>query len=128
MHFLCFFLEVPPIIKEIRTTCKSDKAILSCEVVSGKPAPNIIWTKDGHVIQNSTKSTYIIESMKGKHAGTYHCTAANEAGKDSSSVSVRCKQVSSNNASRSDFNCITFLSTLFCSVLTSRFAQPSVQW
>ena len=58
---------------------KSSHLKLICEA-SGKPSPNITWTKDGSDSVLHTGSTWNLTNISSDDAGTYRCTADNGAG------------------------------------------------
>ena len=91
--FSLTFVSVPPTI-----THRSNKTIdveegvnvtLHCDAI-GDPTPSVVWVKDDKTLQNSTStSTLQISRIELRDAGTYVCTAANQAGSTSYSVQVR---------------------------------------
>nr|XP_058971305.1 neural cell adhesion molecule 1-B-like isoform X2 [Pocillopora verrucosa] len=84
---------IPPTI-----THRSNKTIdveegvnvtLHCDAI-GDPTPSVLWVKDGKTLQNGTSTpTLQIPRIELRDAGTYVCTAANQAGSTSYSVQVR---------------------------------------
>lgn len=56
--------------------------------VSGLPDPELVWTKDGVVIE-SKGSRLIINGTKKADSGVYECTATNLAGSRSERSSVK---------------------------------------
>ena len=68
---------------------------LICEA-SGKPEPNINWTKDGSDSVLHTGSTWNLTNISSDDAGTYRCTAYNGAGNavhHTMAVIVDCKGI-----------------------------------
>uniref|UniRef100_A0A8D8RUI3 Hemicentin-1 n=1 Tax=Cacopsylla melanoneura TaxID=428564 RepID=A0A8D8RUI3_9HEMI len=66
---------------------KSEDLVISCFVLGGIPAPNLVWKKDGQIITQLKQDPYfkneldlhIIEAEK-TDAGVYECQATNEVG------------------------------------------------
>ena len=54
---------------------QGEQAIISCNVITGDPRPNITWTKDLHVISHSL--TVVIDNVSISDGGTYDVTANN---------------------------------------------------
>ena len=52
-----------------------EKAIISCNAITGDPRPNITWTKDSHVISHNL--TLVIDDVSISDGGTYNVTADN---------------------------------------------------
>ncbi|CAH3154297.1 unnamed protein product, partial [Pocillopora meandrina] len=84
---------IPPTI-----THRSNKTIdveegvnvtLHCDAI-GDPTPSVVWVKDDKTLQNGTSTpTLQIPRIELRDAGTYVCTAANQAGSAKYSVQVR---------------------------------------
>ena len=70
----------------------------------GDPTPSVLWVKDGKTLQNGTSTPSLqILGIELRDAGTYVCTAANQAGSTSYSVQVRvvrCKLTEINSFSQ----------------------------
>ena len=107
MSFFAYIVSVPPTI-----TDRSNKTIdveegvnvtLHCDA-RGDPTPSVLWVKDGKTLQNGTSTpTLQILRIELRDAGTYVCTAANQAGSTSYSVQVRvvrCKLTEINSFSQ----------------------------
>ena len=52
-----------------------EQAIISCNVATGDPQPNITWTKDSHVISHNL--TLVMDNVSISDGGTYIVTANN---------------------------------------------------
>ncbi|KAJ7378256.1 Neural cell adhesion molecule 1 [Desmophyllum pertusum] len=66
-----------------------DNVTLQCDAI-GDPMPNVLWMKDGDILQDSNTTTALyIPNIELKDAGRYVCTATNEAGSASRNVQVR---------------------------------------
>ena len=61
--------------KKVRVK-QGEQAIISCNVTTGDPRPNITWTKDSHVISHNLTSL-VIDSARISDGGTYNVTANN---------------------------------------------------
>ena len=93
MSFFAYIVLVPPTI-----THRSNKTIdveegvnvtLHCDAI-GDPTPGVLWVKDDKTLQNGTStSTLQIPRIELRDAGTYVCTAANQAGSAWYSIQVR---------------------------------------
>ena len=107
MSFFAYIVLVPPTI-----THRSNKTIdveegvnvtLHCDAI-GDPTPGVLWVKDDKTLQNGTStSTLQIPRIELRDAGTYVCTAANQAGSARYSVQVRvvrCKLTEINSFSQ----------------------------
>ena len=88
-----------PYVSNDQVACESSLVTLVCNA-TGKPTPNITWTK---VEDNATNSAPLLPAVDGKYVlsniqrganGTYRCTADNGVGSPVNrtvSVKVECK-------------------------------------
>ena len=61
-------------------------------VVSGAPAPLVIWYKNGHPLENSRAGVLEIVSFSVDDEGYYSCVGENIGGKDNVTLSIRGKR------------------------------------
>lgn len=100
VFFFCFLriLARPSITSAIssnRTLNETNDVTLSC-TASGKPPPNVTWTKADDVSNVlSWSSSVELKNITRKQEGLYRCTADNGLGEAESSVRivVQCKYV-----------------------------------
>ena len=100
---VCYLFSVPAVLTNVsgdKTIRERSNLHLFCEA-SGKPTPNITWTK---VLTDSRNSgvlhqgpTWDFTNISRTDSGTYHCTAFNELGgsdRRAINVNVTCKYTS----------------------------------
>ena len=82
----CNFKEHPEIVtaSENQDVCEGSSVTLSCNA-TGKPAPNITWTRVWENGSDSgklpaTDGFYVISNTSRSSNGTYRCTASNGIG------------------------------------------------
>ncbi|XP_022803126.1 hemicentin-1-like [Stylophora pistillata] len=79
------FLEPPEVVvSNDQDVCEGSSVTLSCNA-TGKPTPNITWTKEGENGTNSgplpsVDGVYVISNSSRSSNGTYRCTASNGVG------------------------------------------------
>ena len=76
-----------------RTVLEGSNITLHCNA-TGKPAPNITWTKDGSQTVLHHGETYSIVNIQRQAAGDYTCTAWNGVGEKANAtatVTVHCE-------------------------------------
>ena len=70
---------------------EGEDVYLHCDA-DGDPIPMVTWTKDGQILQQNNITTgstsYLIENIELRNAGSYVCTAKNRAGSVSQSILV----------------------------------------
>ncbi|PFX17682.1 Opioid-binding protein/cell adhesion molecule [Stylophora pistillata] len=83
---LHFKLREPPevVVSNDQDVCEGSSVTLSCNA-TGKPTPNITWTKEGENGTNSgplpsVDGVYVISNSSRSSNGTYRCTASNGVG------------------------------------------------
>ena len=95
-----FFVEIPELdyVNNDQDVCEDSMVTLYCNA-TGKPTPNINWTR---VWENGTDSeqlpvvdgSYVMSNIKRSSSGKYRCTAYNGVGDPANhmvQVIVRCK-------------------------------------
>ena len=89
MVFLFLFLLDPPKINTPQqkniSVRDSESLMIKCHA-SGFPTPNITWKRLGKTIGNQA---LYFNSIKKRDSGVYLCEAHNQAGKDSTEITVR---------------------------------------
>ena len=89
MVFLFLFLLDPPKINTPQrkniSVRDSESLMIKCHA-SGFPTPNITWKRLGKTIGNQA---LYFNSIKKSDSGVYQCEAHNQAGKDSTEITVR---------------------------------------
>ena len=89
MVFLFLFLLDPPKINTPQqkniSVRDSEPLMIKCHA-SGFPTPNITWKRLGKTIGNQA---LYFNSIKKRDSGVYLCEAHNQAGKDSTEITVR---------------------------------------
>jgi hypothetical protein len=76
----------PQITDPIAQTVREFEPATFSVSVTGNPAPSVQWHFNGSPIAGATALSYIIQSVRQAHAGSYHCVATNSAGSDQSAT------------------------------------------
>lgn len=91
-----FSIDAPKIKQDIQseTVNESEAVYLNC-IADGNPVPQVMWIfKNQTMATGSQQNTLMISKVTGNDAGEYTCTAENDLGFDTRTVSLKVESKS----------------------------------
>ena len=92
----------------LHSVMTGSSAVLACNV-SGDPAPNVEWYRDGILVAEAVDSTMPVDNLQATHF--YQCAASNTLASDIATQLV-CNSAPGESVSGLVWSCITLLSIL----------------